>query len=155
VSLKSFHIVLITLSSVLALVFGGWSVHAYVETGGIWFIAAAVFSFAAAVGLVIYVTWFARKIRTPEEEERRRRRAMRSVPVLLAVLLLASDPVPACSVCYGDAAGPLIDAARLGVYLLFGLVAAIQVAFLFFFLHLRRRAREYRRNHAESGWVEL
>jgi hypothetical protein len=39
----------------------------------------------------------------------------------------------------------MIDAARLGVWLLFGLVLAVQAAFVLFFLHLRRRARHPRR----------
>jgi hypothetical protein len=33
-SLKAFHVVLITLSSLLVLVFGGWSIRGYTETGG-------------------------------------------------------------------------------------------------------------------------
>jgi len=37
----------------------------------------------------------------------------------------------------------MIDAARMGVYLLFGLVMAVQGGFAAFFIYLRKRAREY------------
>ena len=56
----------------------------------------------------------------------------------------------ACSVCYGSADGPMIDAARLGVWLLFGLVLAIQLAFGTFFVSLWRRARRYRRENPDA-----
>ena len=153
-SLKGFHILLISLSSLLALVFGGWSLSAHRQLHNPWHLAGALFSFAAAVGLVVYITWFARKIQTPEEEQRRRRNTRLPLVLFAAVWLLSSDPVPACSVCYGEAAGPMIDAARLGVYLLFGLVGALQVSFFLFFLHLRKRAREYRRNQLDPRLVE-
>ncbi len=48
----------------------------------------------------------------------------------------------------------MIDAARLGVWLLFGLVLAIQIAFVAFFLHLRRRAKRYRAKHSEVRWAD-
>ena len=153
-SLKGFHILLISLSSLLALVFGGWSVRGYVESGSPWYLAGAVFSFVAAVGLVVYVVWFARKIRTPEEQERRRRNSLQSLVLLAGSWLLGSNPLPACSVCYGEAAGPMIDGARLGVYLLFGLVAVLQISFFLFFVYLRKRAREYRRNQPDARLVE-
>jgi len=154
VSLKGFHILLISLSSLLALVFGGWSVNAYLQLRNPWHLAGAIFSFAAAVGLVVYIFWFARKIRTPDEEQRRRRNALMPLILLAATWLSSTDPLPACSVCYGEAAGPMIDAARLGVYLLFGLVAVLQISFFLFFLYLRKRAREYRRNQPDPRLVE-
>jgi len=154
VSLKGFHILLISLSSLLALIFGSWSVNGYVGTGGAWYLGGAIFSFAAAVGLVVYVIWFARKIRTPEEEQRRRRNAARALLFAAGVWLCSSDPVSACSVCYGEAEGPMIDAARLGVYLLFGLVLLLQICFVLFFFHLRNRAREFSRHQSGAGLAE-
>ena len=47
-SLKSFHIVLISLSSLLSLVFSGWSVRAWRVSGNGMHLALAIFSFIAA-----------------------------------------------------------------------------------------------------------
>ncbi len=153
-SLKGFHILLISLSSLLALGFGGWSIHAYTATGRVGHLVMAVFSFAGAVGLVIYISWFARKIRSRAEEDRERRKRIRPLALLVAGWLLSIRPAAACAVCYGEAEGPMIDAARLGVWLLFGLVLAVQVAFVLFFLCLRRRARAYRETHPDACWSD-
>ena len=153
-SLKGFHIVLISLLSLLALGFGGWSVHAYRTTGQVGHLAMAVLSFAGAVGLVAYISWFARKIHTREEEDRERRKRIRPLAFLAAGWLLSVRPAEACAVCYGQAEGPMIDAARLGVWLLFGLVLAVQAALVVFFLCLRRRARAYRETHPDACWSD-
>ena len=142
-NLKAFHILLISLSSLLCLFFGGWSIRAWVETDGVGHLALAVFSLLLALGLAIYVVWFARTMRTPDEEQRRRRTRIRPPALLAGLMLLPSDPLTACAVCYGEAQGPMIDAARLGVWLLFGLVLALQSAFVAFFLYLRRRAASW------------
>jgi hypothetical protein len=142
VSLKGFHVLLISLSSLLMLLFGGWSLRAYVETDATGQLIMALSCFVLAAALLVYIVWFARKIRTREDEERRRRKMIRTLAVSTGLWLLGSRGADACSVCYGEAEGPMIDAARLGVYLLFGLVLAIQMAFVLFFLYLRRRARE-------------
>ena len=153
-SLKGFHIVLISLSSLLALLFGGWSVRAYVVTGSASHLAFAVTSFVGAIGLVFYVVWFARRVRSREEEDRQRRKLIRPLALLAAVWLLSTRPVEACSVCYGQAEGPMIDAARLGVWLLFGLVLAVQLSFAVFFLCLRKRAKAYSDAHPHASWVD-
>jgi hypothetical protein len=142
VSLKGFHVLLISLSSLLVLGFGGWSLSAWRAGGGTGQLVTALLCAVLALGLAVYVVWFARRIRTRAEEQRRRRNLIRPLGVCLATLALSTRLAGACSVCYGEAAGPMIDAARLGVYLLFGLVLSIQLAFVAFFLVLRKRARE-------------
>ncbi len=47
----------------------------------------------------------------------------------------------ACTACLGQADGPMVDAARLGIWLLLGITACIQGAFVAFFLHLRKHAK--------------
>jgi hypothetical protein len=150
-SLKGFHVVLISLSSVLVMLFGGWSVHAWRAEGGTGHLVRAVLSFALGAALVVYVVWFARRIRSREEEERRRRRLIHPLAVLAAAFVAGTRPASACSSCFSEASGPWIDAARAGVWLLFGLVFAVQLAFLLFFLHLRRRARERQRPEFTAG----
>jgi len=150
VSLKTFHVVLISLSSLLAFGFGGWSIRYWNTGGGAGSLAMGLFSIAGGLALVFYVLWFRRKITTPDEDERRRRRLIRRVPVVIAVWMFGQHAAHACSVCYGDAGGPLIDAAKLGVFLLFGLVFALQLAFALFFIHLWRRSRRLAHDEARS-----
>lgn len=47
----------------------------------------------------------------------------------------------ACTSCMSGASGPMVDAARMGVWLLLGVVVAVEGAFAVFFLYLWRRAR--------------
>jgi uncharacterized membrane protein len=141
VSLKGFHVLLISLSSLLALVVGGWSSRAWLAGLGGLYLLMAIVSFCGAVALAVYVVWFVRSFRTRDEDDRRRRKLIRPLATVVVLWLFGSRPVPACSVCYGEAAGPMIDGARLGVWLLFGLVLAVQLAFVLFFLHLWRRSR--------------
>jgi hypothetical protein len=63
--------------------------------------------------------------------------------------------VLACPSCYGNAEGPLIDAARLGIGLLLALVLAIQGGFVAFFLHLRRQARKAQDQALDAEWSSL
>jgi hypothetical protein len=151
VSLKTFHIVLISLSSLLALGFGAWAWLRWSDGDGGAFLATAIVSVVVALGLDVYVVWFARKVRSREEEERRRRKMIHPLAVALVLGIFAARDAGACAVCYGEAEGSMIDAARLGVWLLFGLVLALQAAFVVFFLYLRRRAARYRDKHPLPG----
>jgi hypothetical protein len=148
VSLKGFHVLLISLSSLLGLLFAGWSFHAFRATGQTGHLVFAGLSLLVAAGLAVYVVWFARVVRTRDEEDRRRRKLIHPLAVLAAAFLLSARPAAACAVCYGEAQGPMIDAARLGVFLLFGLVLAVQVGFVGFFVRLGRRARVHGRHVA-------
>jgi amino acid transporter len=143
VSLKAFHIVFVCLSSLLAFGFAGWSYHYSSAREDSGYLLLALGSVACGVALIAYGFWFWRKIKTQDEDRRRRRKKIHPVPVVLALWLASHQVASACSVCYGDAEGPMIDAARMGVYLLFGLVLAMQIAFGGFFIYLRRRARQH------------
>jgi heme/copper-type cytochrome/quinol oxidase subunit 2 len=46
----------------------------------------------------------------------------------------------ACGACYGLADGPMIDAARLGIWFMLGTTVLVQGAFAAFFVYLHRRA---------------
>jgi hypothetical protein len=72
------------------------------------------------------------------------------------VLWLAAPAAAlACPSCYGAAEGPLIDAARVGMWLLLGVTLAIQGAFAAFFLYLRKKAREARDQAIDAEWSSL
>jgi ABC-type proline/glycine betaine transport system permease subunit len=63
-NLRWVHAVLIMLSAALAVVFGLWCLDLYRRENEIAPLVAAIASFAASVGLVMYDSWFLRKTRT-------------------------------------------------------------------------------------------
>jgi hypothetical protein len=62
-SLKGFHIVFIIFSTLLALGVGLWCVWVDLVEGAPIYLAGAIFSFIAAVALIIYGVWFYRKMK--------------------------------------------------------------------------------------------
>jgi hypothetical protein len=84
-------------------------------------------------------------------------RACRPVAVglLAAGLLVSASPAFACPSCFGQAQGPLIDAARLGIWLLLAVTLCLQGAFAVFFLYLRRRAASAAERPPDERWSHL
>ena len=62
-SLKGFHIVFITFSTLLALGCGAWCVWVHVVFGAPAYLTGAIFSFLSATALIIYGIWFYRKMK--------------------------------------------------------------------------------------------
>ena len=62
-SLKAFHLLFISVSIVLSIVFGMWAVSAYRTDGAMISLWAAVLGFTGAVGLGLYEAAFVRKCR--------------------------------------------------------------------------------------------
>ncbi|MDO8793981.1 MAG: hypothetical protein Q7J25_05120 [Vicinamibacterales bacterium] len=63
-NLRWVHAMLILLSAALAVLFGVWCLDLYGRQDGVASLLAAVASFAASIGLVVYDSWFLRKTRT-------------------------------------------------------------------------------------------
>jgi hypothetical protein len=63
-NLRLVHAGLIFLSAVLAVLFGLWCLNLYGRENGFAPLLAAIASFAASFGLVVYDRWFLRKTRT-------------------------------------------------------------------------------------------
>jgi hypothetical protein len=76
-----------------------------------------------------------------------------------ALLLAALEAAPAlaCSTCYGavDSGSPLVSGARLGVFLLIAVTAAVLGGFAKFFLYLRNRARQAEADQITSEWAQF
>ncbi len=143
-SLRKFHILFISVSVLLTFGYGGWSLRFYANEGGGIYLTMGLLSLLAGVGLLVYGRWFLREVHSRDDDDKRRRKLIKPIKViaiLVGLWVAGTDPVPACSVCYGEAEGPLIDAARAGVFLLFGLVLSVQIAFAWFFLQLRKRSK--------------
>jgi hypothetical protein len=64
VNLRWFHALLILLSAALAVLFGLWCLDLYRREAAATTLVAAIASFAASLGLVVYDSWFLRKTRT-------------------------------------------------------------------------------------------
>jgi hypothetical protein len=146
-SLKAFHILFVALSSLLCFGFAGWNIHRYQSGGGAGTLALGLGALGAGVALLVYGRWFWRKITTRDEEMRRRRKNIRKLPVALGAIVAGHVAQPgawACTSCFGGAEGPMIDGARLGVYLLFAFVLLMQLSFGSFFVYLWRRARRFK-----------
>ena len=62
-SLKGFHIVFITFSTLLALGIGVWCLWVNLVVGRAGLPAGAICSFVAAVALIVYGCWFWRKMK--------------------------------------------------------------------------------------------
>ncbi len=62
-SLKAFHLLFISLSIVLAVVFGLWSMDVYRHGESIGYLVTGLFSFASAIALGFYGTAIFRKFR--------------------------------------------------------------------------------------------
>ena len=77
----------------------------------------------------------------------------------MALLLgaLGAAPALACSTCYGavDSGSPLVSGARLGVFLLIAVTAAVLGGFAKFFLYLRNRARQAETDQIASEWAQF
>ena len=63
-NLRWVHALLILLSAALAVLFGFWCLNQYSRGDGTGLLVAAIASFAASLGLVLYDSWFLRKTRT-------------------------------------------------------------------------------------------
>ena len=63
-NLRWFHALLILLSAAVSVLFGLWCLSRYGREDGTGTLVAAIASFAASFGLVVYDSWFLRKTRT-------------------------------------------------------------------------------------------
>jgi hypothetical protein len=73
---------------------------------------------------------------------------------VLAMFAAGAPSVHACQACFGAEDSPLISGAKLGAIALVAVTATVQVAFVAFFLHLRKRARIVAAMEASSPWAE-
>jgi uncharacterized membrane protein len=60
-SLKAFHLVFISISTLMAVGFGGWCVAQFFSRGGGGYIVSAGLAILAGAGLVVYGIRFARR----------------------------------------------------------------------------------------------
>jgi hypothetical protein len=86
----------------------------------------------------------------------RDRSLIRVALVALVALLASLEPALACQACFGaNVDSPLVDGAKLGVFLLLGVTLSVQGGFVAFFLYLRRRAKRFQAAELASEWADL
>ena len=61
-SLKSFHIIFICISSLFSIFFGYWSYNEWSQIGGTQYIVYSLISVVFTIGLLIYGKWFLKEI---------------------------------------------------------------------------------------------
>ncbi len=84
-----------------------------------------------------------------------RNRIARIASGIVASLLLYASVVEACPVCFGAEDSQLVTGTKAGVWVMLGIIVAIQAAFAGFFLYLRRRAKLMARVELDAEWSEL
>lgn len=152
-SLKSFHVLFISLSFVLALGFGVWCVWYNPAQGGSSYVTAGVISFLVAGVLVVYGAWFLRKLRTWDEDSAMRKTTSLRGLIVVASGLLIPSLAEACPVCYGASESSWIDASQAAVWLLLAVTVGVQVAFATFFIRLRKRTKTMQARRSEMELV--
>lgn len=65
-----------------------------------------------------------------------------------------SEPVVACAICFGNADGPLLDAARLGVLVMVGVTVVVLALFARFFLRISKNRDSPGFKNTDKHWVE-
>ena len=135
-SLKFFHIVFITVSTLLCLVVGVWALDAYRGDGAVTWIGLAVCSFVGGGLLVVYGTRFLQKFRK-----------LGIAGLLAAGTLAAPADALACAVCIGNTKSSLVDGMNAGILALLGFAGFMIVSFALFFVYLWRKAKSVESSH--------
>ncbi|HSP99877.1 MAG TPA: hypothetical protein VL049_21860 [Candidatus Dormibacteraeota bacterium] len=61
--LKNIHLVFISMAVALCVAFASWALWMYRDGGQGGYLAAAAVAFSAAVGLILYGSWFLKKMK--------------------------------------------------------------------------------------------
>ncbi len=83
------------------------------------------------------------------------RRAARIFAGIVTSLLIGASAAQACPVCFGAEDSTLVDGTKAGVWVMLAITVGIQLAFVGFFLYLRRRAKLIARLELDSEWSDL
>ena len=73
----------------------------------------------------------------------------------LAFVLAGSSSVFACPMCFGAEETSLINATRLGILVMLGIVLAVQAGFVGFFFYLRSCAKRAAEAELDTEWSDL
>ena len=143
-SLKFFHIVFISLSTLLSLGVGFWAIDTWRSDGNATWLALAVLAFAGGCGLVVYGNRFLQKVRK-----------LGIAGLLVAGTLGLPADALACAVCIGNSSSPLRSGLGLGILALLGVTGFMLVCFASFFVYLALKARSVRMEPAKGSALDI
>jgi len=72
-----------------------------------------------------------------------------------ALVVIGSETLLACPVCFGAEETSMIDGAKLGVAVMLAVLFAVQGGFVGFFLYLRKRAKRNAELELDAEWSDL
>lgn len=139
-SLKFFHVLFITLSSLMCLGVGVWAIRAWRSDGASKWVVLAAVAFASGGGLVVYGNRFLKKARR-----------LGIAGLLMAGLLGLPNDALACPACVGTTDSMLQTGMNNGIFALLGVIGFIAACFAYFFVYLAVRARRARLEN-ETGF---
>jgi hypothetical protein len=125
-SLKAFHLVFILASIALSTLVGFWGLLRSNEGVSL---LLGVIGVLSAAGLTVYLGWFVKKLRNL------------SYLGLSLALLMVSQPVWACAVCFGDPNSPMVKSANTAILFLLAVIGSLLGGFAGLFLYWGKRAR--------------
>ncbi len=138
-SLRIFHIFFITVSIILCIGFGWWSLGKTEAAG--YYLGLGVISLASAVALVIYSGRFLEKsiglismIYKPVKYLKQ---------LVAACMLISAHPLAACSLCFGNVTGKMASAVSLAVVFMLVITGTVLCGFAGFFIYLWKRAKAH------------
>ena len=127
-SLRMFHIVFITASVLLSVMLGVWGFQHNSPVLG-------VLSFVGTAALIVYRGKFLK--------------LAKRAGLTVVLIGLFADSAFACPVCFGPTDSPVADGVNMAIFALLGVTGTVLGAFVAFFVHLARRARQIR----EQEWA--
>src|SRR5437867_4144580 len=127
-SLKAFHIVFVTASILLAVLFAVWSLVNYFHSGALPDLLFGLGSLVVAVALVFYERYALKKLKNI------------SYLSVLASLSLAPQPARACAACFGQSDSPLAEGMNMGILSLLLVVVFVLGGIAAFFVYLMKRS---------------
>jgi hypothetical protein len=83
------------------------------------------------------------------------RRARVALMTAAFVAVAGGADLFACPMCFGAEESSLIEASKLGIFVLLGITLAVQGAFAGFFFYLRKQAKRHADLQLETEWSEL
>jgi hypothetical protein len=81
--------------------------------------------------------------------------AIKRALTTVAVVTIGGSSVLACPICFGAEETSMVDATKIGVFVLLAITLVVQGGFVGFFFYLRKRAKRIADMELDIEWSEL
>jgi hypothetical protein len=82
-------------------------------------------------------------------------RARLGLTTALFVAIAGGTRVFACPMCFGAEETAMVDATKLGIFVMLGITVAVQGGFVGFFVYLRKHAKRHAEHELDAEWSDL